>query len=137
VVDAETGEEVPDEDRVKGYKLDNDSYVQVEDEDFDKVALTESPHTIDIESFARPRRGPIRCISTYSTVLFLVPNDKVGVEAFAVIREAMKDKGWSASPGWCCIDARQVLMLEPPPEASGIVDDAIRFANEVRDRRNI
>jgi DNA end-binding protein Ku len=50
VVDAETGEEVPQEDRVKGYKVDRNSYVLLEDKDLDEVAL-ESTHTIEIESF--------------------------------------------------------------------------------------
>ncbi len=44
-VDAETGEEVEAEDRVKGYKLDNDAYVPGRGRrDFDEVAL-ESTHT--------------------------------------------------------------------------------------------
>src|ERR1700712_1930791 len=50
VVDAETGEDVPQEERVKGYKVDRDSYVLVEEDELDEVAL-ESTHTIDIESF--------------------------------------------------------------------------------------
>ena len=49
VVDAETGEPVAQEDRVKGYQVEKNSYVQVEDEELDKVAL-ESTHTIDIAS---------------------------------------------------------------------------------------
>jgi DNA end-binding protein Ku len=127
VVDAETGEEVPDEDRVKGYKLDNDSYVQVEDEDFDKVAL-ESTHTIDIESFVdRSEVDPLYLDESF----FLVPNDKVGVEAFAVIREAMKDKGMVGLARVVLYRREQVLMLEP--RGKGIVATAIRFANEVRD----
>lgn len=127
VVDAETGEEVPDEDRVKGYKLDNDSYVQVEDEDFDKVAL-ESTHTIDIESFVN--RDEVDALYLDES-FFLVPNDKVGVEAFAVIREAMKDKGMVGLARVVLYRREQVLMLEP--RGKGIVATAIRFANEVRD----
>jgi DNA end-binding protein Ku len=126
VVDAGTGEEVPDEDRVKGYKLDNDAYVQVEDEDFDKVAL-ESTHTIDIDSFVnRDEVDALYLDDSY----FLVPNDKVGVEAFAVIREAMKDKGMVGLARVVLYRREQVLMLEP--RGKGIVATAIRFANEVR-----
>src|SRR5262249_5772861 len=50
VVDADTGAEVPQEDRVKGYKVDSDSYVLLEEKELDEVAL-ESTHTIEIEAF--------------------------------------------------------------------------------------
>ena len=50
VFDADTNDPVPDEDRVKGYKVEDNAYVFVEEEELDKVAL-ESTHTIDIESF--------------------------------------------------------------------------------------
>jgi DNA end-binding protein Ku len=48
-VDAETGEEVPEEDRVKGYKTADGSHVLLEPEELDEVAL-ESTHTSDIET---------------------------------------------------------------------------------------
>ena len=50
VVDAETGQPVEPEDRVKGYQIDKGQYVLVEDDELDNVAL-ESTHTIDIEEF--------------------------------------------------------------------------------------
>ena len=50
VVDAETGKEVPQEDRVKGYKVAKGSYVTLDEDELDEVAL-ESTHTIEIESF--------------------------------------------------------------------------------------
>src|SRR4029078_8693355 len=49
-VDSETGDEVPPDDRVKGYQTSYGSYFLLEDEEFDEVAL-ESTHTIDIEAF--------------------------------------------------------------------------------------
>src|SRR5688572_30521099 len=89
VVDSETGEEVPQEDRIKGYKVGKDDYVLLEEDELDEVAL-ESTHTIDIESFV-PRKevDEIYLDESY----YLTPNDGVGVEAFAVIRDAMKEKG--------------------------------------------
>lgn len=68
VVDAETGEQVPEDDRVKGYKVENNAYVLVEDEELDKVAL-ESTHTIDIEAFV-PRSRSTRSISMRRTTSF-------------------------------------------------------------------
>ncbi|MGH6673455.1 MAG: Ku protein [Xanthobacteraceae bacterium] len=51
-VDSETGQEVPEGDRVKGYKVADGSYVLVQDKELDEVAL-ERAHTIDIEAFVR------------------------------------------------------------------------------------
>jgi DNA end-binding protein Ku len=53
-VDAETGEEVPEEDQVEGHKAADGSHVLLEPEELDEVAL-ERTHTSDIESFA-PRK---------------------------------------------------------------------------------
>src|ERR1700681_706340 len=49
-VDAETGEEVAGDDIVKGYKVDTDTYVTVDKEELENVAL-ESTRTIDIDEF--------------------------------------------------------------------------------------
>jgi non-homologous end joining protein Ku len=47
-VDAETGEEVPEEERVKGYKIADGSYVLLKPGELDQVAL-ESTHIVDID----------------------------------------------------------------------------------------
>src|ERR1700681_4094061 len=49
-VDADTGEEVSNEDIMKGYKVDTDTYIEVSKEELQNVAL-ESPRTIDIVEF--------------------------------------------------------------------------------------
>ena len=84
-VDAETGKPVGDEDQVKGYEREDGEYVMLEDEELDAVAL-ESTRTIDIDCFV-----PADSIGWiwYDTPHYLVPDDKVGEEAFSVIREAM------------------------------------------------
>ena len=56
VVDAETGDPVDTEDRIKGYKIEGDRYVLLEDEELDNVALA-STHTIEIEEFVPMSRG--------------------------------------------------------------------------------
>ena len=98
VVDAESGEEVPQEDRIKGYKVGKDDYVLLEEDELDEVAL-ESTHTIDIEAFV-PRKevDEIYLDESY----YLRPNDDVGIEAYAVIRNAMKEASWSGWRGSCC-----------------------------------
>lgn len=48
-VDAGTGEEVPNEDIVKGYALDKDTFIEVSKEELENVAL-ESTRTIESTS---------------------------------------------------------------------------------------
>ena len=61
-IDSETGDVVENENKVKGYEVDDGQYVLLEEEELDEVAL-ESTHTIDIESFVDATRWT-RSIST-------------------------------------------------------------------------
>jgi DNA end-binding protein Ku len=126
VVDTETGEPVEEEDRVKGYKAEGGKYILVEDEEFDRVAL-ESTHTIDIEAFIpRDEVDEIYLDESY----YIVPNDKVGVEAFAVIREAMKKKDVVGLARVVLYRRERLLMLSP--RGAGLKATTIRYENEVR-----
>jgi DNA end-binding protein Ku len=125
VVDAESGEEVPQEDRVKGYKVGSD-YVLLEEDELDEVAL-ESTHTIEIESFfARDEVDELYLDESY----YLVPDDKVGVEAFAVIREAMRTEGLVGLARVVLYRRERLLMLQP--RGKGIMGTLLRYKNEVR-----
>jgi hypothetical protein len=86
-VDADTGEEVANEDIVKGYKVDTDTFIEVTKEELENVAL-ESTRTIEIDEFVdRSEIDPRYLIRPY----YLVPDGKVGHDAFAVIRETIRD----------------------------------------------
>ena len=54
-VDAETGEEVPNEDITKGYKVDTDTYLEVTKDELENIAL-ESTRTIEIDGSSSARR---------------------------------------------------------------------------------
>ncbi|MGY3080928.1 Ku protein [Bradyrhizobium sp. LM6.10] len=85
-VDAETGDEVTSEDIVKGYKVDTDTYIEVTKDDLDDIAL-DSTHTIEIDEFVPKTDIDSRyLIRPY----YLVPDGKVGHDAFAVIRETIR-----------------------------------------------
>ncbi|MCK1779776.1 Ku protein, partial [Bradyrhizobium sp. 132] len=49
-VDADTGDEVPNEDIVKGYQLEKDQFIEVSKEELEEIAL-ESTRTIEIDEF--------------------------------------------------------------------------------------
>jgi hypothetical protein len=86
-VDADTGEEVANEDIVKGYKVDTDTFIEVTKEELENVAL-ESTRTIEIDEFVdRSEIDPRYLIRPY----YLRPDGKVGHDAFAVIRETIRE----------------------------------------------
>jgi DNA end-binding protein Ku len=128
-IDAETGEDVPEEDRIKGFKAADGSYVLLEPEELDEVAL-ESTHTIDIESFV-PRKDIDEIY--LDTPYYLFPDDEVGVEAFAVIRDAMRSTALVGIARVVLHNHELVLMLEPLDK--GIKATALRYQDEIRDAK--
>ena len=126
-IDSETGDVVDNEDKVKGYEADDGNYVLLEEDELDEVAL-ESTHTIDIEEFV-PREEVDEIYLDES--FYLVPSEEVAYEAFAVIREAMKKKGWVGIGRVVTHRRERLLMLQS--RGKGIVATALRFKNEVRD----
>jgi DNA end-binding protein Ku len=86
-VDAETGEEVANEDIVKGYQLEKDQFIEVTKEELEEIAL-ESTRTIEIDEFVEKSEiDPRYLIRPY----YLRPDGKVGHDAFAVIRETIRE----------------------------------------------
>jgi DNA end-binding protein Ku len=128
-IDAETGEDVPEEDRIKGFKAADGSYVLLEPEELDEVAL-ESTHTIAIESFV-PRKEIDEIY--LDTPYYLFPDDEVGVEAFAVIRDAMRATSLVGLARVVLHNHEHVLMLEPLDK--GIKATALRYQDEIRDAK--
>jgi DNA end-binding protein Ku len=128
VVDAETGEEVEKEDRVKGYKLDKNDYLLLEDEELENVAL-ESTHTIDIEEFV-----PVSEIDRIylDESFYIVPQDEVAQEAFAVIREAMRKENLAGLARVVIYRRERLLLLQP--RGKGLLATALRYRDEVRDQ---
>ena len=130
VVDAETGQPVEPEDRVKGYQVDKGQYVLVEDDELDNVAL-ESTHTIDIEEFV-PVAEVDRIYLDES--YYIVPQDDVAEEAFAVIREAMRKEDLAGLARVVIYRREHLLLLRP--RGKGLLATALRYKTEVRDEHD-
>lgn len=126
-VDAGTGEEVPRADLVKGFQVAKDEYVLLDKEDFESVKL-ESTRLLDIEKFV-PRDGIDRLY--WDTPYHLVPAGKTGIEAFAVIREAMKQKRVIAIGRLVMSTRERICAIEI--EKDGLLMTTLRTAEEVRD----
>ena len=108
LVDEETGDVVEAADKGRGYEVAKNTYLPVEDSDFDGIAV-ESNHTIDIDSFVpRAEIDERYCDSPY----YLVPDDKAGQDAFAVIREAMRGKDMVALGRVVLAKRERVMMLQ-------------------------
>jgi DNA end-binding protein Ku len=130
VVDAETGDPVDQEDRVKGYEYEKGEYVLLEEEELDDVAL-ESTHTIEIEKFV-PMSEVDRVYLDES--FYLVPQDDVAEEAFAVIREAMRKEELAGLARVVIYRRERLLLLQP--RGKGLMATALRYKTEVRDEAN-
>jgi DNA end-binding protein Ku len=125
-VDVDSGEEVANEDIVKGYKIDTDTYVEVTNEELDNVAL-ESARTIEIDEFVqREEVDPRYIIRPY----YLRPDGKVGHDAFAVIRETIRDMNMVAIGRVVLTNREHIIALEPLDK--GLVGMLLRYPYEVR-----
>ena len=127
LVDSETEEPVHKEDITRGYEVGKREYIEVEDAELENIQI-ESTHTIDIDSFVP--RGEID--DRYlNNPYYIVPNDKVGVEAFAVIRDAIAAKGMAALARVVLTRREHVVMLEP--FGKGLLGVTLRYPYELRE----
>jgi DNA end-binding protein Ku len=126
-VDADTGEEVANEDIVKGYKVDTDTFVEVSKEELENVAL-ESTRTIEIDEFVdKTEIDPRYLIRPY----YLRPDGKVGHDAFAVIRETIREMGKVAIGRVVLTNREHIIALEAMDR--GLIGTLLRYPYEVRD----
>jgi DNA end-binding protein Ku len=125
-VDADTGEEVANEDIVKGYALDKDTFVEVSKEELEEVAL-ESTRTIEIDEFVEKSEiDPRYLIRPY----YLRPDGKIGHDAFAVIRETIREMNKVAIGRVVLTNREHIIALEPMDK--GLVGTLLRYPYEVR-----
>ena len=129
-VDADTGEEVAADDIVKGYKVDTDTYIEVTKDELDELAL-ESTHTIEIDEFVPKTDIDNRyLIRPY----YLVPDGKVGHDAFAVIRETIRTMDKVAIGRVVLTNREHIVALEPL--GKGLMGTLLRYPYEVRNEKD-
>src|SRR3954447_9643065 len=129
-VDADTGREVEQDDIIKGYEVSKGNYIELEPEELEAVAI-ESKRTIDIEQFVPKKEiDELYLGNPY----YVVPDGEVGQQAFAVIREAIKEKGMVAIARVVFTSREHVIALEP--RGKGMMGITIRYPYEVRDEKD-
>ena len=125
-VDADTGEEVASEDIMKGYKVDTDTYIEISKDELDNIAL-ESTRTIEIDEFVpKSEIDDLYLIRPY----YLVPDGKVGHDAFAVIRETIRRMNKVAIGRVVLTNREHIIALEPLDK--GLMGTLLRYPYEVR-----
>jgi DNA end-binding protein Ku len=127
MVDSETGDVVESDQKGRGYEVSKGEYVEVEREELEAVQV-ESNHTIDIDSFV-PRDEIDR--RYLNNPYYIAPDGKAGIDAFAVIRDAMKDKDRVALARIVLSNREHVIAIEPL--GKGLLGTTLRYPYELRD----
>src|ERR1044071_4318751 len=126
-VDAETGEEVESGDIIKGYQVDKDRYLEVTKDELENIAL-ESTRTIEIDEFVpRTEIDDLYLVRPY----YIVPDGKVGHDAYAVIRETIRSLDKVAIARVVLTNREHIIALEARDK--GLMGMLLRYPYEVRD----
>jgi DNA end-binding protein Ku len=107
-VDAETGDEVESPDIIKGYEVGKGEYLEIEPEELEAIAI-ESKRTIEIDEFV-PRKEIDELY--FNNPYYIVPDGEVGQQAFAVIREAIRQEGMVAIGKVVFTSREHIIALE-------------------------
>ena len=123
-VNANTGKEVPYENIVKGYML-NDEYVVLEPEDFE-IADAKKTHTIEIVNFVKEEEID----SIYYETPYYVEPDKGGEKAYAIFRDALAESGKVGVSTFVMRNKETLALVKPYDEV--LMLERIRFEQEIR-----
>lgn len=121
------GEAVDEEDIVKGYEYEKGEYVIIEPEEIKELKIP-SKKTLDIVEFVpKDAIDPIY----YETPYFVVPDGNAAEDAFAVIRDALRETG-KVGIGQLAIGGRERLCAIKPC-GSGMMLETMRYEEEIRE----
>ena len=113
-------------DIVKGYEVDKDTYVVVDNEEIDALKL-ESKKTIDLVQFVDAKEIDYRF---FERPYYVGPADALAAEGYVVIREALRRTG-KVGLAQVTIAGREWLVAIAPLE-DGLVMEMLRYADELR-----
>lgn len=130
MVDAETGDVVDKDQKGRGYEISKGEFIAIEKDELEAVQI-ESTHTISIDNFV-PRDEIDKRYLNHP--YYIAPDGKAGVDAFAVIRDAMKDKGRVALARIVLTNREHIIAIEPL--GKGLLGTTLRYPYEVRDEND-
>lgn len=111
---------------VKGYEYEKGSFVELEEGELDQLKL-ESTKTIDLVQFVES--DEIDEVY-YERPYFMVPDGKIGEEAFRVVRDALKNARKVALGQIVLASKERIAAIRPC--SKGMVLETLRYAEEVR-----
>jgi DNA end-binding protein Ku len=126
LVDSSSGKEVDRDDVVKGFEISKGHYVEISNEDLDKVDVP-TAHMIDIERFVDA--ADVNEIYL-DTPYYVVPDGKVAEEAYAVIRDAMAQAEKAAVARVTLSSREHPVLLKAC--GNGLILTTLRDEREVR-----
>jgi DNA end-binding protein Ku len=125
-ISVETGQQVPLEQVVKGYKYHGGDYIVLTEEDFKKAAV-EATQAIEIVDFV-----PLSAIAyDYFEKPYYVVPEKKAEKGYVLLREALRSTG-KVAISKVVIRSRQYLSALIP-EGDGLILAILRFYDELRD----
>lgn len=121
-----TGEEVPNEEIVKGYEFSKGEYVVLEDEDF-RRANVKKTQTIEIVNFVEATQVDDKL---FEKPYYLEPV-KQAAKAYALLREALEATGKVGVGRFVLRNRENVGIIKP--EGKVLLLNQMRFVSEIRD----
>lgn len=129
-VDEETGDEVEQSDIMKGYEVEKGQYLELSPEELEAVSI-DSTRMIDIDQFVPEKEiDELYLGNPY----YMVPDGDVGAQAFAVIREAIKQEGMVALGRVVFTSREHIIGLKP--RGKGLMGVTLRYPYEVRKEKD-
>jgi DNA end-binding protein Ku len=126
-LDAGTDEEVQRSQLVRGYEFEKDTYVLLDDDDFERARI-DSSSVLNVEKFVEAAAiDPIY----YDSSFFLAPDGDVGRDVYAVLRDAIAATGRVALSR--LVIARRERAVAVMPMGRGLVLHTLHDSTEIVD----
>lgn len=129
-VDSETGDPVGREDQVKGYEVENGEFIVLEPDEVIS-AIPESDKTLKIEAF-------IPCDEiddVYFDKSYYLAPDKVGADAFKLLRDGMQRDGVAALARTVLFRRLRTVLIRA--HNTGLIGTTLNFDYEVRSSKEV
>ncbi|RWE72892.1 Ku protein [Mesorhizobium sp.] len=130
-VDEQTGDIVETEDQTKGFEAEKDDFIEIEPDEIKKLKLT-SAHTLEVDEFVAVDEIDTRYLEK---PYYLIPADGAALEAFSVLREAMKKKRVAARS--CVVLYQRGREVVIQPFGKGMLLTELRTRDEMVSEKSV
>ncbi|TIX28492.1 MAG: Ku protein [Mesorhizobium sp.] len=130
-VDEQTGHVVEAQDQTKGFEAEKDDFIEIEPDEIKKLKLT-SAHTLEVDEFVALDEIDTRYLEK---PYYLIPADGAALEAFSVLREAMKKKRVAARS--CVVLYQRGREVVIQPFGKGMLLTELRTRDEMVSEKSV